>query len=180
MQVTTKQLMDRSKLFRLLFWGSIVCVVVGIILSIVYPFTSCYTTSKRSCTWNFGSAYPFECQSYNVVFCCGYGFSSCGNNSYCRIKPSYNFHCDGVIIAAWSLLGTGLFLAIFVFVLFCKYRQQVREGKYLSMPRPIRSSTKITQVQCSCTPTLPINKPKRPWPSTTSISAKTNDSSSFL
>ena len=135
MQVTTKQLMDRSKLFRLLFWGSIVCVVVGIILSIVYPFTSCYTTSKRSCTWNFGSAYPFECQSYNVVFCCGYGFSSCGNNSYCRIKPSYNFHCDGVIIAAWSLLGTGLFLAIFVFVLFCKYRQQVREGKYLSMPQ---------------------------------------------
>lgn len=70
-----------------------------------------------------------------MVFCCGYGFSSCGNNSYCRIKPSYYTACDGVIIAAWSLLGTGLFLAIFVFVLFCKYRQQVKEGQYLIVPR---------------------------------------------
>lgn len=136
MQVTTtKQLMDRSKVFRLLFWGSIVCVSAGLILSIVYPFTSCYTVSKRSCSWNYGSSYPFECQSYNVVFCCSYGFSSCGSNSYCRIKPSYYFPCDGVIIAAWSLLGTGLFQAIFVFVLFCKYRQQVREGQYLNFPQ---------------------------------------------
>ena len=57
--ITTKQLMDRSKVFRFLFWGSIVCVALGIILSIVYPFTSCYTVSKRSCNWNYGSSYPF-------------------------------------------------------------------------------------------------------------------------
>ena len=40
MQATTKQLMDRSKLFRPLFWGSIVCVAVGIILTMVSIFGS--------------------------------------------------------------------------------------------------------------------------------------------
>jgi hypothetical protein len=51
-------------------------------------------------------------------------------------KPMLYRACDGVIIAGGSLIGVGLFLAIFVFVMFCNYRSKARNGAYLGMGFP--------------------------------------------
>lgn len=133
---TTKQLMDQSKCFRLLFWGSIFFISVGVILCIIFPFTSCSRYNYNSCAWYY-YAYPNECTSYSVTYCCQNGYSSCGGY-YCIEKPLRYSACAGVIIAGGSLTGVGFFLAIFVFIMFCNFRGKIRNGAYLGMAQPIQ------------------------------------------
>ena len=81
---TTKQLMDQSKCFRLLFWGSIFFISVGVILCIIFPFTSCYKyTSYYSCSYYY-SPYTYQCTYY----CCKSEYNWCGD-SYCISRPHY-------------------------------------------------------------------------------------------
>jgi len=125
---TTKQLMDQSKLFRFVFFGSIVCICIGIICYIIFPFSTCY---RHSCSWYYYSTY--ECNSYGIAYCCSFSSTYCGNSSYCQMKPTSV--CFGWMIAGSSLMGLGGLLAIFVFIMFCNFRSKLRNGTaYLKMP----------------------------------------------
>ncbi len=125
---TTKQLMDQSKLFRFLFWGSIVLISVGVICFIVFPFTNC---NYRSCSWYYYNSY--ECRSGGDTYCCYQSATYCGNWNYCWYKPTQP--CLGWMIAGSTLICSGFLMGIFVFVMFCNYRAKIRNGTgYLKMP----------------------------------------------
>lgn len=130
---TTKQLMDQSKLFRFLFWGSILLVATGVIFSIVFPFSKCAQYNYYySCSWYY-SSYSYECYTNGMAYCCQSGYGYCGS-SYCMPKPFYYRPCVWMIIAGGSMMGVGFFLSIFVFVMFCNFRNKVRRGEYVGMP----------------------------------------------
>lgn len=126
---TTKQLMDQSKLFRFLFWGSISTIILGTIFMIVFPFSDC---NYHSCSWWYYNSY--ECSSGGEHYCCYSGATSyCGNWNYCWYKPRQA--CIGWMIAGSTLMGLGFLLAIFVFVMFCNFRSKIRNGTgYLNVP----------------------------------------------
>jgi hypothetical protein len=128
---TTKQLIDQSKCFRFLFWGSILLVCIGILLMIIFPFTSCSRPSYYSCSWYFPNYYN-ECTSYGVKYCCPSGYTYCGSG-YCATKPLLYRACDAVIITGGSIMGVGFFLAIFVFVMFCNFRSKIKNAGYLGV-----------------------------------------------
>lgn len=133
---TTKQLMDQSKCFRLIFWGSIFFISVGVLLMIIFPFTTCSRYSYYSCSWYYYN-YPNECTSFAVTYCCQSGYGSCGSY-YCIEKPLLYRACDWVIITGGSMMGVGFFLAIFVFIMFCNFRGKIKNGAYLGMPQLIQ------------------------------------------
>lgn len=125
---TTKQLMDQSKLFRFLFWGSISAFCLGVICMIVLPFTEC---SYYSCSWWYSSSY--ECYSGGKAYCCYSGATYCGNWNSCWYKPMRP--CTGWMVAGSTLMTFGFLLAIFVFVMFCNFRSKIRNGTgYLNVP----------------------------------------------
>jgi hypothetical protein len=126
---TTKQLMDQSKLFRFLFWGSIASIVIGLILCTIFPFTDCNSYSAYSCSWWYYS-YPYQCTNNGKVYCCPSSSSYC-SYSYCYEKPYTYSACIGLLIAGSSLLALGGLLAIFVFVMFCNFRSKIRNGGYI-------------------------------------------------
>jgi hypothetical protein len=55
MQPTSKQLMDHSLGFRILFWGSIVCVALGALLCVFYTFTICNGFAPGTCSYYYGT-----------------------------------------------------------------------------------------------------------------------------
>jgi ABC-type lipoprotein release transport system permease subunit len=125
---TTKQLMDQSKLFRFLFWGSIACICIGTISFIIFPFTDC---SYRSCAWSYPSA-PYECKAYGSSYCCS-SYQYCGDYRYCWPRPIYP--CIGWMIAGSTLIALGFLFAIVVFIMFCNFRNRIKNGTaYLNMP----------------------------------------------
>ena len=124
---TTKQLMDQSKLFRFLFFGSIVSIFIAIICLIIFPFSSCYV---HSCSWYYYSTY--ECSNYGSTFCCYNASPYCGSYN-CYLKPTGI--CLGWMIAGNSFFCLGGLMAIFVFIMFCNFRSKLRNGTaYLKMP----------------------------------------------
>jgi len=133
MHQTTKQMMETSLPFKILFIGTIAMFTAAIILSIVFPLTKCNETATygyHSCSWYFGSNYYYQCYSGSSLYCCTYGFYSCGDQN-CRIKPTGL--CWGIIIAAWALYGLSFFGAIAVFVIFRHFRQRSRDGAYINI-----------------------------------------------
>jgi len=130
LRMTTKQLMDQSKCFTFMFWGAIATLLAAVILTVIWPFTSCMETSIYSCSSLYPYPYvPNECISYGTHYCCPNSYSYCGS-SQCYVKPSFPTMCIGVIIAAWCLYSITFFMAIFVFIMFCNLRNKARIGVY--------------------------------------------------
>jgi len=137
--------MDKSKRFRLFFLASILFLVIGVVLNVTFPFTSCgyYSYYNYSCSY-FYSQYYYECTAnYGSTYCCTYSYSYCGDYSSCVYKPyipaTYynNYPCTGFLIASFFCYALTFICAIVVFVLFRNLRAKAREGAYLGLNQSI-------------------------------------------
>jgi hypothetical protein len=129
---TTSQLMAQSKLFKALFGGSIAFIVIGTIMCSVFPFVNCGANVSLSCA-SYYTYFIYDCISGGTSYCCGNGYGTCGNYSYCIVKPYSYQGCVGLLIAGSTLLGLGGLLAIFVLVMFFNFRARVKRGAYFGM-----------------------------------------------
>jgi len=67
-RLNTKQMMDNSKCFTFLFWGTIFMATVAFILNIIESFISYSDSSEYNCR-DYYYYNTYECVRYGMYYC---------------------------------------------------------------------------------------------------------------